>query len=42
MVQGQGLMSVSERMDELVSLREQELVTPEEFEAKRRELVEYI
>jgi voltage-gated potassium channel len=41
-VQGQGLMSVSERMDELVSLREQELVTPEEFEAKRRELVEYI
>ena len=39
---GRGLMSVSERMDELVSLREQELVTPDEFEAKRRELVEHI
>lgn len=36
------LLSVSERMDELVRLREQELVTPEEFESKRRELVEHI
>lgn len=41
-VDGRAFLSVSERMDELVRLREQELVTPEEFEAKRRELVENI
>jgi hypothetical protein len=38
-VTGRAFLSVGERMDELVRLREQELVTPDEFEEKRRELV---
>jgi len=36
---GRAFMSVSERMDELVRLREQDLVTPDEFEQKRSQLV---
>jgi len=41
-VTGGAFLSVSERMDELVRLREQDLVTPDEFEAKRQELVQNI
>jgi voltage-gated potassium channel len=41
-IEARSLLSVSERMDESVRLRDQELVTPDEFEAKRRKLVENI
>jgi voltage-gated potassium channel len=39
---GRELLSVSERMDELVRLKEQELVSDEEFQEKRSELVSQI